>query len=261
MYVAGKFQYRASFSETTLPEMLYAIDRFRVPGVIEARNQGVVKRVYIRDGHVIHAGSNDRRDSLGDYLVRTEKLSAEQFDAISRERARSRERFGVLLIRRQLLSPGEVYEAIREHIEEIVWSLFFWQEGEVNFSVGEYQEEDMVQIQIPMRRVIVQGIARAAEAKPLVSRLGRKETVFRPSFRWEDLIEIGLNAEEFQLLGLVDGIKTLYQLCAEGPHSPAENAKLLYAFKVLHLVERVNPETERTGPLKIQLPTTGDGYA
>ena len=40
--------------------MLFTINRARVPGVIEAALGDVSKRVYVRDGYIIHASSTDR---------------------------------------------------------------------------------------------------------------------------------------------------------------------------------------------------------
>ena len=260
--MSRKFQYRASLAETTLPEMLQTIDRFRVAGVIEARHEQITKRVFLRDGYVVHAASTDREDSLGEHLVRDGKLSAADHRRIAEVRAQGERRFGVLLLEQRLLTPAEVYEAIRKHIEEIVWSLFYWQQGEVNFSVGDAGDKDMVQIQLPLRRVILEGIKRAPEAKPLVGRLGRKDTVFEPNFRWEQLIELALSEGEYRLLTAVDGRKTLYDLCSVTPLSAADNAKLLYAFLVLHLVRRVRTAAEATdGGVKVQLEAAGDEFS
>src|SRR4029078_7291332 len=63
--VESSFQYRGDLAETALPEILYTIDRFQVPGVIEASWRGVVKRVYIKEGNGVHASSSDPADSLG----------------------------------------------------------------------------------------------------------------------------------------------------------------------------------------------------
>jgi hypothetical protein len=49
-------------------------------------------------------------------------------------------------------------------------------------------------------------------------------------------IDIGLDAEEMDLLRRVDGRRTIDELCAVGPYSSGENAMLLFAFKVLSLV-------------------------
>jgi hypothetical protein len=252
-------RYRADLSETTLPEMLYTIDRFRVPGVIEARSEGVVKQVFVRAGYVVHASSTDRRDSLGDHLLRSGRITEKELERLTRERMGSNRKFGELLIESGALSPAEVFGFIREHVEDIVWSMFYWQSGEVVYGMGDLQEDGIVQIQLPIGKVIVEGIQRAPDAKLLLNRLGSKETVLEPCFKSEELIEISLDAEAYRLLRLVDGKRSLYDLCSQGPKAPAENAKLLYAFRVLHLVRR-QQESRQTGPVKIQIKSTGDSY-
>lgn len=237
--MSKKFEYKGDLTQRTLPEMLFSIHRFQVPGIIEARREGTVKRVYVRDGNVVHATSSDLDDSLGGYLRRTGRLTGPQYERAMRARASGEQRLGSVLVDLGLLAPRNVYEAIREHVEAIVWSLFYWQDGEVHFEIGDFEQGDLMRIQIPMRRVILDGIKRAPNAKALVGRLGKKDTLFRSDYEIEDLIESGLSAEEHELLCLVDGERTLYQICTEGPLTAPENAKLMYAFQVLHLLHRL----------------------
>lgn len=232
------FEYHARLEETALPEMLHTVDRFQVPGVIEARREDVEKRVFIREGNVVHATSTDRNDSLGAYLQRTGKITAEQFTETMKLREDTNKRYGELLIEHGLVAPVEIYDAIRKQVESVVWSLFYWQEGEVRFRIGSFQPPGGVRIQLPMRQVILQGIKRAPNAKALVARLGKKDTVFEPGFSTEDLIQAGLEADEYRLLKLLDGERSLYEVCTQGPLTAAENAKLVYAFYVLRLIRR-----------------------
>jgi two-component system OmpR family response regulator len=280
--VESSFQYRGDLAQTALPEILHTIDRFQVPGVIEAQRQGVAKRVFIKEGNVVHAASSDREDSLGRYLEVSGMLSREDVAATMRERERSNKRYGELLIEQGLLSPAELYRAIRKQIEAIVWSLFYWQDGSVSFSIGDFRETDSVRIQLPMRQVILQGIKRAPSAKTMVARLGRKETMLEPCYRIEELIELAIDADELRLLQLVDGRRTLYDICTQGPHSAADNGKLLYAYQVLQLIRRLqvgpagDPDPDReagrerlqeprrqgvsSGAIKIRFKTQGDKY-
>jgi len=232
------FEYRADLSETALPEMLYTVERFQVPGVIEAERDGVTKRVYVREGYVVHASSTDRKDSLGAYLQRTGKISAEQFTATMAARSGTKKRYGELLIEQGLISPAGIHEAIRKQVESIVWSLFYWQEGRVRFEIGSFQTPTDVRILLPMRQVILHGIKSAPNAKTMVARLGRKETVFEPTFGTEDLIRATIGEDEYALLSLIDGQRTLYEVCHHGPLSAPENAKLVYAFRVLRLIRQ-----------------------
>jgi hypothetical protein len=249
-------EYRGDLGQTTLPEILFAIHRHSVPGVMEASRDGVVKRVWLRGGNVVHATSSDRADSLGAFLRRTGRISAEAFVGTMRERAHSEQRYGSLLVEGGVLSPGEVYRAIRDHVEEIVWSLFGWEAGEVTFKVSDFQDgDDMVRINLPLPHVILQGVKRAPSARALAARMGSRDTIFEPSFRIEDLIEIGLEKDEYELLRRVDGRRGFMELCSAGPGHPAEAARLLYGFHVLQLIRRTGREA---GVVKIKLKTEGD---
>lgn len=282
---ARGFEYAADLGETTLPEMLYTIDRFQVPGTIEAEHDGVTKKVFLKEGQVVHASSTDRHDSLGAYLQRTGRLTAEQFARSMEERSESASKlYGQILIESGLLAPSEIYTAIREQIESIVWSLFYWETGQVRFRIGGFQEKADFRIQLPMRQVILQGIKRAPNAKSLIARLGQRDTVFEPRYRTEQLIAVALDAEEYALLSLVDGRRSLYEICTEGPLNPAENGKLMYAFHVMRLVQRRDaaagsepsssaatgaPPEPTAGPgepmprkvIKIRLQTAGDKFS
>lgn len=259
--VDSSYKYRGDLAKTTLPEMLYSIDRFHVPGVVEARRERIIKRVYVRAGYVIHASSTDRRDSLGAYLKERKSVRPEILEELSTERRHSDKRLGVMLLERGLLSPAQVLRAIRDQIEAIIWSLFYWEEGEVTFGIGELEAADMVQIQLPIRQVIIQGIRKAPDARLMVSRMGDKETILEPCFEVEDLVETGIDIGDFKILRSVDGKKTLYELCSDGSKPAAEIAKLLYAFQILHLIcpqgqaeaRAASRKSVRHGPVKIKL--------
>ncbi len=258
------FQYRGDLSETTLPEILYTIQRFQVPGIIEAHRDGVIKRVLIKNSCVIHAGSTDIEDTLGSFLLRSGRLTQSQYELSMQLRGKSDRRLGALLVELNFLAPAEVYRAVRDQIEAIVWSLFYWQDGQVTFQIGDFQENGLVQLMLPMRQVILAGIKRAPNAKSLVSRLGSRDTVFEACSQPEDLIEAGLDANDYSLLRLVDGQRSLYEACSAGPLPPAENAKLMYAFQVLQLIRKVEgvegrkPADSGTGKVVIRMRTAGD---
>jgi hypothetical protein len=204
--VTKAFEYKGDLAQTTLPEMLFTIYHFRVAGVLEARRQGAIKRVFIRDGSVLAANSSDLQDSLGGYLRRTGRLTQEQFENTMRLRSQGKRRFGAVLV------------------------------------------EQSLRIQLPIRQVILAGIKRAPDPKTLVARLGKKETRFEPCFQVEELIESGLDGVDYTLLKLVDGKKSLFEVCTQGPLPPADNARLMYAFQVLQLIRKVGSTGEMALP-------------
>jgi hypothetical protein len=235
--------------------MLYTIYHYRVPGIVEARRGGTVKRVHVRSGNVVHASSSDRDDSLGAYLFRNGRLTEEQFVATMEARAGTARRYGGVLVERGLLAPAEVQQAVRGQIEWIVWSLFTWEEGAIVFDISEREEVEAIRVSLPLRQVILEGIKQVEDARALVRRMGRKDTIYEPCFQIEDLIEMGLDRQDFELLRLVDGKRSLLEICSNGPLVPADNARLLYAFHTLQLIQR-GPEP---GGIKVRLRSEGAG--
>ncbi len=229
--------YEGTLRETSLPEMFFTIFRHRVPGLIDISRDGISKRIFISNGNVLHATSTDRSDRLGAYLYRTGKLSRDELERTMRRREHSGSKHGQILIEDGLLSPAELYEAIRGQMESIVWSVFTWQDGNFSFKIGEFTDPT-IRIHLPMRQVIMRGVQRIPDIKAMVAKLGKKTTLLRPVYTTEDLIEIALNKDEYALLRLVDGRRTIFDVCTVGPFGVSENARMLYAYFVLNLVER-----------------------
>lgn len=252
---AGEFVFRGDLAETPFPEILATIHRYGVPGVMELRSTGATKRVFIIDGDVIFATSSDRRESLGDFLLREGQITKAQHRAACDEMARSEERrLGTILIEKKFLEPEELGPAVREQIQEILWSLFDWEAGSVTFNVGRFRDDEVFKIKVPTARAIVGGCRRIRDGRRATARLGGKKTVLERRELPKHLAGLRLEPKERQLLDLVDGKRTLVELCQEGPFSAGVNARLLYAFTVLQMVER----SGESGGIRIQVRKDGD---
>lgn len=256
---SSSLKYRGDLGEISLPEVLQSIARLGVPGLLSVTRGDVSKQVFILDRCVVHAASSDLSDSLGVHLQRSGQLSDEEFAATMLARDRSRKRLGVLLLERALLTPAAIRRAICEQIEAIVWSLFEWRQGEVTFHLGSFEEVDMIRIQLPLGRVILEGIERMPDAREVVERLGSRETVYEASYSFEQLIELGLDGDAHRLLQRVDGRRSVLELCSDGERPAAGNARLLYALRVLDLV-RPLPGPKPAGPIRIRFNTGGDQF-
>jgi hypothetical protein len=250
--MGDEFVYRGNLAETPLPEMLATIHRYGVPGEMEFATGGDTRRVFFLDGDVIFATSSDRSESLGDFLLTKGKISQGQYNVSVAMLKRSRgKRHGTILVEMGFLKDEELGMAVREQVMTILWQLFNLTESTVTFKVGKFRSDEDIQIKIPTPRVILSGCKRISDAKAVTSRLGGKHTVFHKRECPEHLASLTFEAGEQQLLELVNGKRTLLELCAEGPHKPGLNARALYAFVVLGLVEGL----ERSG-IRIHVPSS-----
>lgn len=235
-----EFVFRGDLATAPLPEMLATIHRHGVPGVMEFRTDLDTKRVFFVEGDVIFATSSDRAESLGEYLVRQGRITAAQYRVSSDEMARSPgTRHGTVLVQMGFLKPDELGAAVREQVQLILWNLFNWDDGAVVFRVGRFRDDEVYKVKIPTPRAILSGCKHIGDGRGVIGRLGGRSMMFSRKPRPDHLASLRLESAEQQLLELIDGRKTLYDLCENGPLGAGLNARVLYAFLELGLVERV----------------------
>lgn len=229
--------YQTDLVQAPLPEILLKIHRYKVPGVIECRRGAETKRVYLDEGHIIFATTNQVVESLGDTLVRERRLTQEQYEESVRHMKLTGMRHGVTLVNMGLLTKEQLFTTVRAQMQEIIDSMFEWSFGAVAFTPGRDKEKaiEFVKLDLSVPNAILRGVRRIVDGRALVARLGEKATLFeRTATRYDDLT---LSADEQTLLSAVDGKRALFQLVT-ATHDQGANARLLYGFLTLGLIAR-----------------------
>ncbi len=248
-----RFEYRGDLEVTPLAEILATIHRYRVPGVVSVTREGRCRKIFLEEGRVVFATSNEKEASLGMYLLRQSVLKPDTAREADERRKRDGLPLGQVLLQMGLVTPERLNEAIVGQTREILWGAFDWEAGEVLFEIGSRRTGDLVRMNIPIPELILEGIRHATDVKRLVQRLGSAQTVLQktPS----PLIDL-FSREEQKFYGKVDGKIPLQELCTKGPGTVSENARVLYAFYCLGLLRKLRAAR---GAKKIQYKTEGGG--
>jgi hypothetical protein len=237
-----------------LAEVLVKIHRYRAPGRVDCKRGDEIKRIYLDHGQIVFATTNQLAESLGDKLLRENRITRSQYEESVARARETRNRHGATLVEMNALSPEELFTAVRDQIEEIIWPIFGWDSGTVSFTAGRDKRLEFIKVNIPVPMAILHGVRRVADARALVARLGTKTTLFgRSAGHTEGLV---LDADEQELLDAVDGRKVLYELVNTPRLPSADNARVLYAFFALGLIVPREPRQ-----IKVQLKTDGGKYA
>jgi hypothetical protein len=247
---ASSLLYQTDLAQTPLPEILVTIHRHRAPGMVECRRGAEVKTIHLDGGQIIFATSNQIRDSLGDKLLREGKITQEQYDESVRRLATTGKRQGTILTEMRVIEPRELFMALRDQIQELVWSVFAWDSGTVTFTPGRDKQREFVKLHFPVPQAILHGIRHMPEPRTLIARLGARTTIFERTGKvvddlFTDNPEV---ADATRLLELVDGRRTLFELVQTPLLSSADNARVLYALFALQLIAVKQP-------VKVQLKT------
>lgn len=246
-----EFVYRGDLQTTPLPAILATINRYGVPGVLEVSHDDITKRVYLLEGDIIFATSNDRRESLGQFMLEEGILTNEQLEASEKELAETEDtRHGEVLVEMGLLERDQLGVQVRKQVQAIVWSLFNWSQGDVTFEVGPSKEDEVFKIKIPTARAILAGCRQIEDPKTITARMGGRGAILKRLPPPPHLESFRLQNDETKLLDLVNGKRTLFELCEEGPLNPGANARVLYALTELQLIT-VDPSS--SGKILIQV--------
>jgi len=253
------YQYTGDLAEEPLPEILRTIHHHRVPGVVTATSGDVVKKIYLMGGNVIFATSSDLRDSLGAYLKQSAVISSAELRlSVERIDASLGKRHGELLVEMGVLTPEVLRQIVTEQVKAILYSVFSWEKGSVTFEVGRFRKDELIQLDVPTPQAIADGIRLLPDPRRVVLRLGPSWTVFERGEVTADSSGVSWSAAELKVLSLVDGRRTLRDLITAGPGDVSTNARLVYAFWVLHLVTRRDVNT--SGIKRIQWKTGSGGF-
>ncbi|MDH4228352.1 MAG: DUF4388 domain-containing protein [Nitrospirota bacterium] len=122
----------------TLP-LIHILEHFvdkGVTGTLAVHQDAVVKAIFLRDGEVVFATSTKKMDRLGEVLVRTGVISASAHDAATKSMQQSGKREGETLVDMGILTPKGLFEALKVQVEEIILSMFLWDQGKYQFMPG-----------------------------------------------------------------------------------------------------------------------------
>jgi len=237
--------YRTTLAENPLPEVLVKIDRYRVPGVLVLRSGPLTAKIYVDDGYIVYASSDDPKDSLLDWLLAHEVITSQQYDDCERRRQSSGRKMRAILIESGAVEAIHLIPRLREYVQSLVVSLCAWGEGEVSFQPGRDLGPDVLHLKIPASPTLLAGARAIPQAKPLVERMGGPQAIVRPN---ESADTSFLTDEERDLFETLTSRTSLLEAVKIPPLSQSENAKILYGFFALELIT-IKPPRQ----IKVQL--------
>ncbi|HEY0429683.1 MAG TPA: DUF4388 domain-containing protein [Pyrinomonadaceae bacterium] len=132
MTTQNNLEIKGNLREHPLAELLLEISQTNLSGSIRLSNGEHKTVVYLHEGKVVFAVSNQRRHRLFEILVREKRFSAQQIVEIPN--FASDLELGRNLMRNQMLTKAELDDFFVQQIKEILQSIFQWTDGEWIFS-------------------------------------------------------------------------------------------------------------------------------
>ncbi len=210
-------------------------------GVLELRSGARQKEVAFKDGNIVHASSiNASEDLLGNMLLKRGRISKSDLERAITLHKQTGRQLGTTLIDMNLFDKSEIGECLKLQIEEIVYNLFSWKDGDFGFHEGLTPKKAPFLIELNTMNVIMEGTRRIDEWIEIQKVLPPDDVLLAvvkaPKVNSE---EIKLSLDEFRILALINGERTLPDLINVSPMGEFVTCRSIYRLVVGKLVEVV----------------------
>jgi hypothetical protein len=222
--VPGGFKGR--LAELPLPEILQHLRQTQGTGVLSLVSGGARKALYVKAGRVVFATSNLPNDRLGEILLREGKITVEEYEASIKAITKGK-RQGKVLVEMGALSPKDLWDGVQFQVQEVVYSLFQWEDGQFDFEASSLPEKERITVDLDIMDLILAGIRKVDASGPVQGRYPEGHLVLE---RVTGETPRGLELYESHVLNLVDGERSVLEVCRDSEIGDNETLKVLYAL-------------------------------
>lgn len=243
----------ASLDDFFLPDILLGLQRSGKTGEFHIISNKVHKTIYLKNGDINFASSNQTAERFGGMLLREKAITVEGYRK-AQEHMKSqpgKKRLGTALAELGFIQPEELEIMVRNHVESIILSLFMLQEGEFMFKEAPLAIEEPVILNLSTANLIYRGIKSLEDEEYLKNLSPPEDTVLFFSEDPLDLFQdLKIEDTEKEILSSMDGIKTISDIITGSPLNEFETRKSLYAF----LSTRIVGIKEDVGEPNVEVP-------
>lgn len=239
---------RGSLASFRLPDVLTFLASARKSGTLTLASGSNEATVYFDDGAVVYAGSNQETLRLSAVLLRKKHISVAQRDAIDDLMKAEGGRFGQLAVKQGLITDEQLRDFLKVQTSEIVYDCFVWTGGTFAFIDDTSLPPYAVTISVDLSNLIMEGARRIAEWEECVRLLPDSSVVFRVVSN-PDAEKITLSLDEWRILFLINGKRTLAELAHDSDEDPLHVYRVVYGIFANKLIEAVarKPSPDDTG--------------
>lgn len=227
-----------SLAAFRLPDVLTFLGNSRKAGTLTVANGDKESYLFFEDGMLVYAGSNQEHFRLGTILLRKKRITREQRDRIDAVMTNVGGQFGTIAVQESMITEAQLRDFLKVQVSEIVYDCFVWPGGVFSFTENAQLPPHAVTISVELSNLIMEGARRIEEWEQCVRLLPNSGAVYRVVVTPKDE-KITLTSDEWRILFLINGVRTLEELCHDAEDDPFHVYRVVYGLLANRLIEEV----------------------
>ena len=222
---------KGSLKEASLPDVLQLLSMGQKTGCLSVADRSNFGYVYFDRGLITYASIVNRRDRLGDILVKGGLITNEQLEAaIARQSHQRDKRLGELLVAMESISRPDLERYMRVQIEEAVYYLFTWVSGTFSFESDVVPEAQDFLVRITPESLLLEGARRVDEWSLIEKKIPSFDLIFVVDHPRLSASGVSLTPEQGRILPLLDGRRDVARLVDDSGLLEFDVGKALYGL-------------------------------
>lgn len=231
----------------TLPEILQLIAASRKSGTLGIQKDESIIMIYFDAGDIIYGYGPRQTFHIGQLLRDRGKITSEQLDEAVKAQAATENtrRLGEILVNRGFIDRADLQEVVRNQVEELLYSLLSWQTGSFKFYENQFPTDEEITVSLSVENVILEGLRRVDEKNMIRETLPDLDKVYSISASQAGRTRaVTMQASEWNVMALVDGRRSINQICQASPMGRDETLKRLAHLKLAGLITLTGREPD-----------------
>jgi hypothetical protein len=235
---------KGNLRDFSTTQLLNLINLARKTGTLEIAAADTQARLCFKEGKLVYATLDGKKDHLAVMLHQAGKITEEQARTIQTQAGgKSDKELGLLLINANYVSQQDILGSVRSHILNNVYPLFTWPEGTFRFESNVLPFEDRITVSIDLENVIMEGSRRLKEWERLQDELPNLDMALKFADRpGANMRNISMSVEEWRVVSFINPRNTIRQIAQYNNMSDFQIRKIVYGLMQAGLVELVRPE-------------------
>ena len=240
---------RGNLSEASLADVLQLLALGQKTGCLSVAREGSFGAVHFDRGRIVYATLVNRRDRLGDRLLRSGVITA---DALARAAAGSTSQDDRDLIaalnRQSVVDVDQMLAHFRAQVEEAVYHLFAWDSGTFTFEPEARPATAEPLVSISADTLLLEGARRVDEWTQIAKKIPSLDLIFEVDARRLAQSDVTLSATQEQLIPLLDGAIDVQAVVERSGIDEFEVGKALFGLITAGFAQRVGRSAARRQP-------------
>jgi tetratricopeptide (TPR) repeat protein len=235
---------KGSLKEASLADVCQLLSLGFKTGCLSVADNARFGQIFFEKGRITYARIVNRRDRLGDLLVRDGILAQEQLEAVLKEQTKQPDkRVGELLVENNYITRADLTRFVRLQIEEAIYHLFTWSRGSFYFEVDERPQADIL-VSINPESLMLEAARRVDEWSLIEKKIPSLDILFEVETERLKKAGVSLTQEQEQLIGYFDGTKSVQEVVDETGLTEFNVGKALFGLIQAGFAHRVGQRAE-----------------